>query len=343
MARGAWAIAVVAAAGAGLAAVMTFAPAPAPEPERAPPAVVAPPPSVADGEGGSAPDIRPPAFDLVRIEPDGRAMIAGAAEPGATVEILLDGVVLATALADGGGAFVADVAIAAGEGLLRLDLRARGGDGPSLSSLDPVFVNAPALGGPDQSASPPGASAASDPGEPPAAEPEAPMVVAARDDGADLLQAPRRAAGAPVTLDLVSYGADGEVELRGRAAPGRLVRVYAGGRLLAEAPVAPDGRWAARGGIDLTPGAHVLRIDELDGGRVTSRIETPFRREAPELLALNPGEVVVQPGDSLWRIAQDRYGSGRRYMVIYAANAERIRDPDLIYPGQVFATPAAAP
>ena len=47
----------------------------------------------------------------------------------------------------------------------------------------------------------------------------------------------------------------------------------------------------------------------------------------------------MQPGNSLWRIARRNYGEGPRYTVIYQANKERIKDPDLIYPGQVFVVP----
>ncbi|MEL7488070.1 MAG: LysM peptidoglycan-binding domain-containing protein, partial [Pseudomonadota bacterium] len=48
---------------------------------------------------------------------------------------------------------------------------------------------------------------------------------------------------------------------------------------------------------------------------------------------------IVQPGNSLWRIARRAYGSGFQYTVIYEANADQIRDPDLIYPGQIFEVP----
>ena len=53
--------------------------------------------------------------------------------------------------------------------------------------------------------------------------------------------------------------------------------------------------------------------------------------------------MVVQPGQTLWRLARGAYGSGARYTVIYLANRDQIRDPGLIYPGQAFAVPAAAP
>lgn len=58
---------------------------------------------------------------------------------------------------------------------------------------------------------------------------------------------------------------------------------------------------------------------------------------------LGPGHVVIQPGNNLWRISRVIYGRGIEYTVIYQANRDRIRDPDLIYPGQIFATPGVRP
>jgi len=59
---------------------------------------------------------------------------------------------------------------------------------------------------------------------------------------------------------------------------------------------------------------------------------------APKLVT-----VTVQPGFTLWGIAQERYGDGVLYVQVFEANRDRIRDPDLIYPGQVFTVPASAP
>ena len=53
--------------------------------------------------------------------------------------------------------------------------------------------------------------------------------------------------------------------------------------------------------------------------------------------------VTVQPGFTLWRIARERYGEGMLYVRVYEANRARIRNPDLIFPGQVFALPETAP
>ena len=74
---------------------------------------------------------------------------------------------------------------------------------------------------------------------------------------------------------------------------------------------------------------------------MTARVETPFQQT---VLADWPAQqvVVVQPGNSLWRIARRVYGEGLRYTIIYEANRGQIRDPDLIYPGQVFSVPGEA-
>lgn len=68
-------------------------------------------------------------------------------------------------------------------------------------------------------------------------------------------------------------------------------------------------------------------------------LDVPINRQAP--LATATGRVIIRKGDTLWRISRDTYGRGSRYTVIYFANGNRIRNPDLIYPGQVFRLPAA--
>lgn len=66
---------------------------------------------------------------------------------------------------------------------------------------------------------------------------------------------------------------------------------------------------------------------------------------APTIVAGADGRrvVIVKRGDNLWNIAQAAYGSGYRYTTIYRANRKQIRDPDWIYPGQVFRVPDRKP
>lgn len=49
----------------------------------------------------------------------------------------------------------------------------------------------------------------------------------------------------------------------------------------------------------------------------------------------------VVKGDSLWKIAKKYYGDGSKYPTIYQANTDKIKNPNLIYPGQVLTIPSA--
>ena len=65
--------------------------------------------------------------------------------------------------------------------------------------------------------------------------------------------------------------------------------------------------------------------------------DVPVNRQPA--LANADGRVIIRKGDTLWEISRRTYGEGQRYTVIYLANGDQIRDPDLIYPAQVFRLP----
>jgi nucleoid-associated protein YgaU len=128
--------------------------------------------------------------------------------------------------------------------------------------------------------------------------------------------------------------------ISGQAPPGATIVVYLNNQLIGRVVADAEGLWRLVPATRVPPGLHTLRVDRVDGsGQVVARVETPFSR-ATVLTSLGDEEfVVVQPGNSLWRIARRSYGQGVRYTVIYQANAGQIRDPDLIYPGQIFVVP----
>ena len=151
-----------------------------------------------------------------------------------------------------------------------------------------------------------------------------------------------------VALDAITYDGSGEVVLSGRATGGGAVRLYIDNAPVADATIAPDGSWSSALGTTAA-GIYTLRVDQLDEeGEVLSRIETPFQREGRDQLADamagTGGQPVamriVQPGNTLWAIARERYGEPMMYVQVFEANSERIRNPDLIYPGQIFVLPA---
>lgn len=78
--------------------------------------------------------------------------------------------------------------------------------------------------------------------------------------------------------------------------------------------------------------------------------ETPAQSDIPTMIGVavgnDPegqrfasGRAIIRSGDNLWTIARRVYGKGIKYTTIYEANVTQIRDPDLIYPGQVFDLP----
>ncbi len=143
-----------------------------------------------------------------------------------------------------------------------------------------------------------------------------------------------------LVLRAVDYGATGLVVISGQAEPGARIIVYLDETALGYTLAGVDGFWQIAPAQPVSPGLHRLRVDRVDaGGAVLARVETFFSRA--ELPSGLPEErfVIVQPGNSLWRIARRSYGKGIRYSVIFQANRDQIRDPELIYPGQIFVVP----
>ncbi len=194
----------------------------------------------------------------------------------------------------------------------------------------------------DDSAPQVAALAPQEPSEPPAA----PTIVVAGSNGVRLLQpaqqpkAPTPSGVANVVIDTITYDSAGEVALEGRGSSDGFVRVYLNDQPVLTVPVEQDGSWTTPL-ADVDAGVYRLRVDEISPeGKVTSRVETPFQREEVEIAAdAPPTAVTVQPGSTLWAIAKDRFGDGVEYVRVYEANRDLIRDPDLIYPGQVFSLP----
>jgi nucleoid-associated protein YgaU len=180
------------------------------------------------------------------------------------------------------------------------------------------------------------------------AEAERPLVVLMPRDGGGqirILQQTESVSGGlgegTLILETVDYDDQGRAKVGGRAPPESRLVVYLDNKPAADTEAASDGHWEATLTGSIAPGLHSLRVDQLtDDGQVAARVETPFSRAA--VLDPLPGEsrVVVQPGNSLWRISRRLYGKGIRNSVIYQANKDQIRDPDLIYPGQIFVVPS---
>lgn len=273
--------------------------------------------------------VTPPSFDVVRISPQGNAVMAGRAEPGAEVEITEGGNVIAMVTADERGEWVALPEAPIESGSRQLALTQRTVEGETVESESVVILVVPERD--DDGA---------------AADPGALAILLSRDQvgGGKLLQEPTGGIGLKgsesLSLDTIEYDDAGAFALAGRADPESWIAAYIDNEFIGGAQADESKIWRITPGKPVTPGLHKLRIDQTDAsGKVIARLETPFSR-ADFLL---PGEasalVIVQPGNSLWRIARRRYGLGLQYVQIFEANRDQITNPDLIYPGQIFELP----
>ncbi|RCS23192.1 LysM peptidoglycan-binding domain-containing protein [Phyllobacterium salinisoli] len=182
----------------------------------------------------------------------------------------------------------------------------------------------------------------------------------------------------PVTVEAVEIEGD-TIFVAGKAVPGKRVAVYANEVMLGAAPASPDARFLVQSQRPLAVGDYIIRADLTEkDGTVIASAHVPFHREAGEnIAAVAPnadnatgapmdrsaasnaaelatgaesdttakplqsvdGSVIIRKGDNLWTISKRTYGRGTRYTTIYLANADQIKNPDLILPGQVFSMP----
>jgi nucleoid-associated protein YgaU len=295
-----------------------------------------------------------PTFDVARIEPTGEAVIAGRAAPGATVELLRNGEVHDRAVADKSGQFVL-IPPKLPSGTYDLTLRSKAPDGTVATSkqhvttaLEPRSTDRPVVA---------------------LVTPNKPTVVLSQ-------PGTPKPAGA-VVVETVEIEAGGKFHVSGQARPGATLRLYLNDSFITGVTAGADGRFAVTINEGVAAGNYRVRIDEASGsGSVRARAEVPFSAPdttasvtaqataskrpdtaAPRLAAAGatvlpdsgaPPSTVVVPkiatttvarGDSLWRLSQASYGAGMRYAIIYKANREQIRNPNLIYPGQIFVLP----
>ena len=287
----------------------------------------------------------PPSFDVVRVNPRGDTVIAGRAQPNAEVTVREGDREIGHVTADAHGEWVLVPKQPLAAGSRELSLSARGPGGATTSAPDKVVVVVPEPGK-DIAGRATGKGTTSE-----GTGALALRVPSGGKLGTTVLQKPGGGSGAAepkpgqgggpaLSLDAVDYNDAGRLALSGHAPEGAHVNAYLNNRLLGTGIAGSDRVWRVAPDMTVPPGLYTLRIDQVDkGGKVVARVETRFVRAEPIGDLPRDSVVFVQPGNSLWRLARRVYGHGTEYTVIFEANRAQIRDPDLIYPGQVFMVP----
>lgn len=221
--------------------------------------------------GSTQPEV---SVEAVEIEGN-KIFVAGVADPGSTVRVYANDMVLGEAKTSPVGRFLVESIheLAVGDYIIRADML--GPDGVKVAARAAVpFTRAPG---------------------------ESVAAVASGEAGSN------RAQG-------------GDAAQSGAATSGDAAKAAASGQ-----PLAGGGDSGAQGSAVLNP---------LD----SNLSKQPPTIVAPKLQETT-GAVIIRRGDTLWQISRRLYGHGVRYSTIYLANQDQIEDPDLIWPGQIFAVP----
>ncbi len=180
-----------------------------------------------------------------------------------------------------------------------------------------------------------------------------------------------------VAIETVEVEEPNKLMMSGQAKPDQPVRLYVNNEPLGQVQADATGNWFITASHALPPGSYEVRADAVNAaGGVSARSAVKFQRvkvaysteggtsgnvaagsadvrgqgavaqgssgtgQAAGVGGAGDAAVVmINRGDNLWTIARKLYGRGTRYTVIYDANKNQIRDPALIYPGQVFTIP----
>lgn len=320
-----------------------------------------------------------PQFDILRVEPDGSVVIAGRAAPDSNVDVIAGSRLLGSSKAGSNGDFaiVLDRALSGGDH--QLVLRATVADSNVATSSQTAIVSVPANSDGQVLAlvEEPGQASRlitrPEPSSKPQEVQKAPDETTSSAERGSRLVTENKPAGSittsvdvPISIEAVEIEGQ-KVFVAGSAhgakGPQNTVSVKANDIVLGVSPVTPEGRFLIQSQQPLAVGDYIIRADLLDStGRVIGTARVPFRRVAgenlsavatasdqqgqdltdggtPEELQKVEGSVIIRRGDNLWTISKRTYGHGLRYTTIYLANRDQIKNPDLIWPGQVFVMP----
>ncbi len=142
-----------------------------------------------------------------------------------------------------------------------------------------------------------------------------------------------------IVIDIIDYDDEGNIIISGRSLPNLELKIYLNNKIVGKSISDDAGIWVSKISKKIIPGNYDLKVELIDNNKIIGLANTPFTRISEENLKFSENNIIVQPGNSLWRIARKVYGSGFRYTIIFEANKNQINNPDLIFPGQIFKIP----
>ena len=291
------------------------------------------------------------AIDLAQVKPDGQAVFAGRAVPGAMITVFGGEILLGETVADDNGEWVVilEKTLAPGQHLVSVAMKTTTGDTELADVALAIEIAASRDEQPLVAVLPETVNEMPKLLQSPDDKPVEPAAIAAADGGDGSgksevvdqagMESGKLAAPAIAPRALV-WRANNQLAISGVATGGARVAASTDGGDFAEVMVMANGDWTVFGTIDpsLVQTEFHFSLNDDSGSKVASYVLPVTMRDLDA--GLDGSEmVVINSGDALWRIAYRSYGEGVRYVDIVRRNAGVIADPDLIYPNQIFALP----
>ena len=270
-------------------------------------------------------------IEIARVKPDGAAVLAGSAPPGATISVFEDKILLGKTTADANGEWVVvlEKRLALGQHLVSVAAELE--DGRAIMAESSIAVEIYA----DQSTRPLVALL-------PENQSEIPMLLQSPDTEVEKSTSDAALSGvtAQVGPRSLVWLDKTKLSIGGQSRGGVRVIVSANGTFFGDALVLTDGGWQVTGKLDKNHNTHRFEFVLVDNaGQVMAGHLLPVRTHDLRKGLDGSQLVVVNKGDALWRIAYRSFGKGVRYIDIVRKNTGDIDNPDLIYPNQIFALP----
>ena len=251
-------------------------------------------------------------FDIVRLDPSGDLIIAGKTEPNIVVDIYDGNQKLTSVLSDTHGDWVWVSEKKIDNGLKRFNLKHSDSQGKIINSDENIIIFFE--------------------------KNEKQKVVKIRDKGEvgiEILNNNQEVRG--LALDSSEHFDNEKLRLKGRSIPKAEIQIFISKKLIGKSIADVQGNWE-------------FSINEIVFENYDLEIKSSFENNILSLKTqiLNgkidsklfyEKEIIVENGNSLWRIARKTLGGGILYAEIYKNNKKIINDPDLIFPGQVFKIP----
>ena len=257
-------------------------------------------------------------FDIVRISKNGDIVMAGKSEPNEVIELLDGEEIIAEVVSDENGEWIWISEIPTQDGIKKFKLQYKNNLNTASISDETVIVLV------DREAS---------------SVPKVVRVFNSDVESVDMLNLEK--INDAITLDVLSYSPPGLIILSGRTNSNTEIEIFNASESLGKAKSNEDGIWKfiikkndySNEEISLKTKINgetlILTYDHADIQRRFNKTNFQFYDD----------RITVEQGNSLWRIARKTLGGGIYYTEIYKNNLAKIKNPNLIYPGQVFNIP----